>query len=138
MGIWEEAERLIASGQGVVITLTEAHEVHLPKRRSRRCRKRLDRPWQNYLGSDGLSRPRCRRKGCQKYLRKNQPAVCSTRCRQLLIEECVLALELVDYYVEPIDPEREIEESMAMREAELAGRWAYEARLAKKWPKPRP
>ena len=98
MSIWEQVEALVAEGKGAVITLTEANEVKLPRRKTQSLHK--TRRFDQYAGStDGTSRPRCRARGCQNYLKVDQPIVCCDKCGDKVVRDAIRILALMKYHV---------------------------------------
>jgi hypothetical protein len=105
MGVWDQVEALLAEGKGVQITLTAAQELKFPKQPRGRPRRWLP-PFLNYAyweGTDDIKermgghRPRCQRRGCGKYLRKDQRWVCSEECADAVINSSLLALAALHY-----------------------------------------
>jgi hypothetical protein len=95
MGVWEQVDSLIAEGRGVVITLTAGEEMTFPKGPPGRPRSRLP-PFIAYAfwqGSNDIKnrmvgrRPRCQRRGCGRYLRKQQSWVYSDECGRIVIDD---------------------------------------------------
>ncbi len=92
---WKQVETLIAQGKGASITLTEAMEVKMPKKKGQSHRRR---PWEKYTGSrDGMSRPRCNAVGCEKYLKQSQPLCCSKECEDNVLRGAMEALAILKY-----------------------------------------
>lgn len=100
MSLWDQVEALLAEGKGATVTLTAAMEVKTTHRKAERRRHR-ERPWERWSGStDGMSRPRCHARGCDKYLKKDQPIVCSEECHNKLRDYCVRSLALLEGVVD--------------------------------------
>ena len=102
MGVWEQVRELVEAGKGATVRLTEAQEVKLTYHRKKRYDYREDRkrPWETYAGcTDGVRRPRCKRRGCERRLRKDQPIVCSEECGRIMIRDALKVLALLKYQI---------------------------------------
>jgi len=101
-GIWDQVEALVAEGKGATITLTEAHEVKIPYQRKKLPKKYVhkDRPWETYDGcTRGTGRPRCQWKGCNTYLKKDQPVACCIEHEQKIADYCIRMLAVIRYRI---------------------------------------
>lgn len=67
-------------------------------KKSTNYRRRGIFPWTHYAGAtDGKSRPRCRAKGCQKFLTTDQAVACSEKCLRQLALDHKLTGELIEH-----------------------------------------
>lgn len=56
-----------------------------------------ERGFRHYAGfMFGRSRPRCKRRGCRKFLKRDQPLACSDECKREMIEEARWVLALLE------------------------------------------
>lgn len=114
--VWDEVRGLLNEGRGVLITLDEAQEVHRPKRRGR-PRRIGPITYDHYAGARGLAlnRPRCKAKGCDTFLKRDQPLFCSDECSHQTVNECLMVLAIEHYHlVERVDEYEEEFHGMAV------------------------
>lgn len=96
MSTWEKLAQKVASGfdpnkTRIEVELTPGQRIRRVKRRPGRPRTRGAVKYGHYAGwqpeKGGRGRPRCRKRGCQRQLRRDQPLACCASHQEEVIAE---------------------------------------------------